>query len=116
MTNITGPRQGDGGNTLDAESVNELLSGVLRLTAEVSAMRERVSIWECVLESRGVPVARDVDDRDSNPINQPVPEASHAPVLHDAVVSLEAPASTSDVSDSGIGILARLTRLLRRSH
>ena len=116
MTDITGPERDGGGKNLDAESVNELLSGVLRLTAEVSAMRERVSIWERVLEARGLPVIRDADDPDSNPVSQPVPEASRTPVLHDAVASLEAPASASDSPDSRIGLLTRLARILRRSH
>ena len=114
MTNLTGPERGDGGNNLDADSVNELLSGVLRLTAEVSAMRERVSIWERVLEARGLPVGQDDDDPDQGPPKHRIPEADCGRVLSDVVVSLEAPAP--DVPDSGAGLLTRLTRLLRRSH
>ena len=114
MTNITGPERGDGGNNLDADSVNELLSGVLRLTAEVSAMRERVSIWERVLEARGLAGTQDNDDPDRDPVDQRIPGADCGRILSDVVVSLEAPAS--EVPDSGTGLLTRLTRLLRRSH
>ena len=133
MTRITEPGQGDGGNNLDAERVNELLSDVLRLTAEVSAMRERVSIWGRVLEARGLPVTRDIRAAGLRPVNQRLPGTERDQELHDAVAPMEAPATATDVQDSGrvgtsvsvpsgVGLVNRLTRflhlssLLRRSH
>ncbi|MEM9404006.1 MAG: hypothetical protein AAGA44_16160 [Pseudomonadota bacterium] len=56
MTDTTRPDPGQSGKNLDTDGVDDLLTAVLELTAEVSALRERVNIWERVLEAKGLPL------------------------------------------------------------
>ncbi len=88
MTDTTRPGPGQGGNSLDVESVDDLLSVVLQLTADVSALRERVSIWERVLEARGIRASEAVRGFVGTALQAPLPAAERERLLRDALDSL----------------------------
>ena len=54
-------RRGQRHQFFDADGVDEVLSCVLRLTSEVSALSERVFITERVLEAQGIDVGREIE-------------------------------------------------------
>ncbi len=87
MSDRTRPVPGQRGNSLDAESLDELLTAVLKLTAEVSALRERVSIWERVLASKGFPVTETPRRLVTADLQDPLLAAERKRLLCDAVES-----------------------------
>ena len=54
-------RRGQRHQFFDADGVDEVLSCVLRLTSEVSALSERLYLTERVLEGQGLNVADEVE-------------------------------------------------------
>ena len=54
-------RRGQRHQFFEADGVDEVLSCVLRLTSEVSALSERLYLLERVLEARGLDVAHEVE-------------------------------------------------------
>jgi PHD/YefM family antitoxin component YafN of YafNO toxin-antitoxin module len=54
-------RRGQRHQFFDADGVDEVLSCLLRLTAEVSAVSERLYLAERVLEARGIDMASEIE-------------------------------------------------------
>ena len=54
MRRITRKRRGERNRFFQAEGVDELLSALLRLSAELSALKDRVYIAEKVIEQQGL--------------------------------------------------------------
>ena len=61
MRDIPRKQRGKRNQFFDADGVDEMLSGLLRLTAEVSAVKDRLYIMERVLESQGLSVSEAVE-------------------------------------------------------
>jgi hypothetical protein len=62
MSDISRQARGRRNQFFDAQGVDELISMVLELGAEVSALRERMFLLERVLESRNIEVSEAIED------------------------------------------------------
>ena len=91
MTDTTRPVSAQCGNNLNAESVDDLLTDVLQLTAEVSALRERVSIWERVLEAKGIPATEATRRLTKTDQQDPLFAVERERLLRDVLESLRSP-------------------------
>ncbi len=89
MTDTTRPGPGQRGKSLDAEAVDELMNAVLELTADVAALRERVSIWERVLEAKGFPVTDGVESHEAAACDEQLIAAERDRLLRDVMKTLE---------------------------
>ncbi|MEJ2534988.1 MAG: hypothetical protein P8008_05875 [Gammaproteobacteria bacterium] len=61
MSRIPTQARGRRNRFFEAEGVDELLSMVLELTAEISTLRERLYVTERVLEEHGLPVTEGIE-------------------------------------------------------
>ena len=92
-------RRGERHQFFDADGVDEVLSCVLRLTSEVSALSERLYLVERVLEARGLDVANEVESYTLTDIDETHLSAERQRLIETVLAQLGASAQGSESID-----------------
>lgn len=92
-------RRGKRHQFFDADGVDEVLSCVLRVTSEVSALSERLYLVERVLEARGLDVANEVESYTLTDIEETQLSAERQRLIETVLAQLGASAQGSESID-----------------
>ena len=91
MSTIPRKARGRRNQFLDAEGVDEIISMVLELTAEVSTMRERQYLLERVLEANNIPAAAAIENYRQNEADQEYLAADRERLIATVLRNFQAP-------------------------
>lgn len=82
----------------EADGVDELLSMVLELTAEVSGIRQRLYVAERVLEKNGLDVGREIENYALTASDEEVLASDRERLLRTVTRTLDVDSATTDVA------------------
>lgn len=91
MSTISRQARGRRNQFFDADGVDELLSMVLELSAEVAATRERMYLLERVMEAKGIAVSEAIEQYRPNSAEQAALAADRERLLGAVLRNLQAP-------------------------
>ena len=96
-------RRGQRHQFFDADGVDEVLSCVLRLTSEVSALSERLYLTERVLEGQGLNVAVAVESYPLSEADEAAMSAERQRLIETVLAQLGASAQGAESIEDGAG-------------
>jgi hypothetical protein len=106
MRRIPRKRRGERNRFFQAEGVDELLSAVLRLSAEVSALKDRVYIAERVLEGQGLNVSQAIESYQLTDEQEAELAANRQRMIETVLAQFDASSDVDDMTDENSKIEA----------
>jgi len=105
MRKIPRKRRGQRHQFFAADGVDEILSCVLRLTAEISAVKERLYLAERVLEAQGLHLTAAIDDYEPNEAQSEELAAGRERLIQTVLAQLEGASGTQSIANDNPSIV-----------
>ena len=106
MRRIPRKRRGERNRFFQAEGVDELLSAVLRLSAEVSVLKDRVYIAEKVLEQQGLNVSQAIESYELTDEQEAELAANRQRMIETVLAQFDNSSDVDDMTDENSKIEA----------